>query len=396
MNARTNRSASLNVETMETRLLPATLFNLTSAGVLQIQGDNNSNVIRVVQTAQRVDIEGAPVGFKASAVKAIVIDGAGGNDLIDIQKTNIPATINGGAGHDTIYGSQAADTLRGGSGDDRIWGGAGNDYIYGDNDDDRLFGNDGYDYIFGGLGTDFMDDGSRTAHEYYANENDGSVDYIADMFGPAGATRPEHVKQGSQNYTCYFLATLSGLAQSGVNLGSYIQYVGYTNEGVGIYNVSLHNGRQWVKVQVLFEGHVSRTDAQPTVDYASWTTILGRAWNQFYGNRGSLPEVAMQGLGRSPVSTRTFTNDTYATITNSLARGYVVVSGTTANPISTLSGGHAYQVVRTGTINGIACVQVRNPWGYDGRISGDSKPEDALIWLTWSQFTRNMNYLAIG
>ena len=42
-------------------------------------------------------------------------------------------TAYGGAGDDTIFGSQAADYLAGGSGDDTIIGGRGNDQIYGDN-----------------------------------------------------------------------------------------------------------------------------------------------------------------------------------------------------------------------------------------------------------------------
>lgn len=63
-----------------------------------------------------------------------------GNDLIDASAldasaTSLPTigvTIYGGAGHDTILGSQAGDQLFGGSGNDTIIGGRGNDLIYGD------------------------------------------------------------------------------------------------------------------------------------------------------------------------------------------------------------------------------------------------------------------------
>ncbi len=44
----------------------------------------------------------------------------------------IGLTIYGGAGDDTIYGSQAGDHLAGGSGDDTIYGQRGVDHIYGD------------------------------------------------------------------------------------------------------------------------------------------------------------------------------------------------------------------------------------------------------------------------
>ena len=49
---------------------------------------------------------------------------------------NLPTigiTAYGGAGNDTIIGSQAGDHLAGGSGDDTILGLRGVDHIYGDN-----------------------------------------------------------------------------------------------------------------------------------------------------------------------------------------------------------------------------------------------------------------------
>ncbi|MGH3369715.1 MAG: hypothetical protein ACRDPR_06920, partial [Nocardioidaceae bacterium] len=66
-----------------------------------------------------------------------------GNDVIDASRafsgsaaTALPLvglTIYGGAGDDTIYGSQAGDHLAGGSGDDTILGNRGVDHVYGDN-----------------------------------------------------------------------------------------------------------------------------------------------------------------------------------------------------------------------------------------------------------------------
>ncbi|MBD2516808.1 DUF4347 domain-containing protein [Nostoc sp. FACHB-973] len=65
-----------------------------------------------------------------------------GNDIIDARNLfkTIPAgqlpsvglTVYGGAGNDTIYGSQTGDHLAGGSGDDTIYGQRGADHIYGD------------------------------------------------------------------------------------------------------------------------------------------------------------------------------------------------------------------------------------------------------------------------
>jgi Ca2+-binding RTX toxin-like protein len=55
-----------------------------------------------------------------------------GNDIIDASDSIYSVTIYGGAGDDTINGSQAGDHLAGGSGDDEIHGRGGIDHIYGD------------------------------------------------------------------------------------------------------------------------------------------------------------------------------------------------------------------------------------------------------------------------
>src|SRR5262249_31702262 len=64
-----------------------------------------------------------------------------GNDLIDASalfanypgpSTDVGVVIYGGAGNDTIRGTQIGDYLAGGSGNDTIYGNAGDDPIYGD------------------------------------------------------------------------------------------------------------------------------------------------------------------------------------------------------------------------------------------------------------------------
>ena len=56
-----------------------------------------------------------------------------GNDTIDARNALNTLTIYGGAGNDTIWGSQAGDHIAGGSGDDVVRGQGGIDHIYGDN-----------------------------------------------------------------------------------------------------------------------------------------------------------------------------------------------------------------------------------------------------------------------
>lgn len=79
--------------------------------------------------------------------------------------------IDGGPGHDTLYGTDNTDTLNGyagndllqaGRGDDLLDGGAGNDTLEAGEGRDTLLGGDGDDILRGGLGneTDMIDGGN--------------------------------------------------------------------------------------------------------------------------------------------------------------------------------------------------------------------------------------------
>lgn len=81
-----------------------------------------------------------------------------------VRITAVPA-IDGGAGDDEIFGTNAADSLLGGSGndtlfgyglDDRLDGGAGNDIIQGGLDADTLWGGAGNDVLRGEAGNDSL------------------------------------------------------------------------------------------------------------------------------------------------------------------------------------------------------------------------------------------------
>lgn len=72
------------------------------------------------------------------------VDGAGGNDEIDVA-TNAPLILAGGDG---------ADTVRAGPGNDLILGGPGNDTLFGSGGRDLMTGNSGVDTLSGGDGND--------------------------------------------------------------------------------------------------------------------------------------------------------------------------------------------------------------------------------------------------
>jgi|GEM_PF-3441034 len=110
--------------------------------------------------------------ISSSALRQLTIQGSGGADVIDLRSVTRQrftglqkAIINGGAGADTIYGSDVRDVIDGGAGHDwisgrkghdAIRGGAGNDTLYGDIGNDRLLGENGNDSLLGGAGHDTL------------------------------------------------------------------------------------------------------------------------------------------------------------------------------------------------------------------------------------------------
>ena len=113
----------------------------------------------------------------------VIVDGGDGNDLINLAALSNDASVDGGAGNDTIFGGSGNDTLRGSAGEDSIRGGAGDDMLFGGAQADELFGEDGNDVVrgqgssadavSGGAGDDTLDGGMGT---------DFLVEYVTDSY----------------------------------------------------------------------------------------------------------------------------------------------------------------------------------------------------------------------
>ncbi len=159
-------------------------------GVLRIIGTPSNDVIEVkydpssdrVNAEIAVDLNGVESYWNPAAFQGIFIDGGNGHDDIGFNENagNVgkPTTLIGGAGNDTLEGSNSRDTIYGGAGhdiiegkgqadrifgeagNDTIEGGAGSDRIDGGNNNDRIQGDDGADFITGGAGDDWIEGGS--------------------------------------------------------------------------------------------------------------------------------------------------------------------------------------------------------------------------------------------
>jgi uncharacterized delta-60 repeat protein len=148
---------------------PLSGTSLGSDGTLTINGTTAADTITVddgtnaLQTGDYYSAPGAPqitvdvngvVGlFDPKKVQSIHIEGAAGDDQINLSYSeNLPATVNGGKGNDSISSSiSAPSALSGGDGSDTISSGSGIDAV---------FGNDGNDYLDAGAGDDCLDGGA--------------------------------------------------------------------------------------------------------------------------------------------------------------------------------------------------------------------------------------------
>jgi Ca2+-binding RTX toxin-like protein len=86
------------------------------------------------------------LGAETTASDPNILNGDGGNDSITAHSASF---MNGGDGHDGLYGSAMADRISGGSGTNAIFAGAGDDTILGLAGNDNINGGDGIDtYVF--------------------------------------------------------------------------------------------------------------------------------------------------------------------------------------------------------------------------------------------------------
>ncbi|WP_165943640.1 calcium-binding protein [Roseicella aquatilis] len=99
---------------------------------------------------------------RASSTRALRLDTVtGGMAITDGTSTTQLrsfqwASVQGGAGADSLLGLSGNDTLRGGAGNDTLSGAAGNDLLDGQDGNDRLAGQDGNDVLRGGAGNDTL------------------------------------------------------------------------------------------------------------------------------------------------------------------------------------------------------------------------------------------------
>jgi Ca2+-binding RTX toxin-like protein len=113
---------------------------------------------------------------------------AGDDTLIGGKDSNATDKLYGGSGNDTLDAGGGNDTLLGESGFDILIGGDGNNTLDGGTSDDQLFGGKGTDILKGGTGDDMYfvsrGDGADTITDIGSDDDNGSIRYSANPFGP--------------------------------------------------------------------------------------------------------------------------------------------------------------------------------------------------------------------
>jgi Ca2+-binding RTX toxin-like protein len=156
-----------------------------------VNASNAADTIQVVRDGTSIAVLGLAAEVRIANAEGardkLTINGLGGNDRI--SATTLPAdtiglTVDGGAGNDTIHGSQGGDDLRGGVGNDFIFGddgddvarlGAGNDVFQWDPGDDN-------DTVEGEAGTDeLLFNGANVAENVTITANGERATFFRDV-----------------------------------------------------------------------------------------------------------------------------------------------------------------------------------------------------------------------
>jgi Ca2+-binding RTX toxin-like protein len=150
----------------------------------EVNGGNGTEVFTVTANGTRVRfdrLDPAPFNLDIGTTEKLVLNMNGGDDTFSATgnlAALIQITVDGGAGNDTILGSNGADLLLGGDGNDFIDGQQGNDtaFLGAGNDVFQWDPGDGSDIVEGQDGTDtLLFNGSAGAEIFTASANGGRL-----------------------------------------------------------------------------------------------------------------------------------------------------------------------------------------------------------------------------
>lgn len=157
---------------------------------VEVNGGNGAEVFTATANGTRVRfdrLEPAPFALDIGTAEQLALDANGGDDRFAATgnlAALIQLAVDGGAGADTLLGSNGADTLLGGDGDDFVDGQQGDDaaFLGAGADVFQWDPGDGSDTLEGQDGTDrLLFNGSAAAESFRAAANSGRVRFTRDV-----------------------------------------------------------------------------------------------------------------------------------------------------------------------------------------------------------------------
>jgi len=213
---------------------------------------------------------------------------AGGNTLILNDNIGFALVINGGAGTDTVTGSDLPDTISGGGGDDMIDGGVGFDTLDGGDGNDILRGGTEDDFIRGGGGNDMIDGGdggSGTGRDTASYAGAVSAVAVSLTTGLASGGAGNDTLSGIESLLgSSFDDTLTGDAHDNVIDGGAGNDV---LDGGGGADVATYQGAAAGVTVSLAQAGAQATGGAGTDALAGFEALIGSAFGDRLGGDGS-------------------------------------------------------------------------------------------------------------
>jgi len=157
---------------------------------VEVNGGNGSEQFTATANGTRVRfdrVNPAPFAIDIGTSENLVVNANGGDDRFSATgnlAALIKVTVDGGAGNDTLLGSNGADVLLGGDGNDFVDGNQGNDLalLGAGNDTFQWDPGDGSDTVEGQEGTDSMlFNGSNIGESFDASANGGRLRFTRNV-----------------------------------------------------------------------------------------------------------------------------------------------------------------------------------------------------------------------
>lgn len=464
-NSPADRSKSIRLELheLESRETPATTFNLAT-GALEVTGTAaNDHIILQRPAPLRVSVQlngetesilvrrrdgrtETRSWIDVSSIRSVTVRGMAGDDFISVVESPTGATVQGGLGNDTIFGSNfrdlittgdgarnsvwgldGNDQIHGGSGRDVCFGGRGNDEIRGFGNADELYGEWGDDTLHGGDGRDYLQGGA------------GDADFADALFGidvtrgvenstrggarlVVGGALETDVRQNSRPY-CVFYSHLSGMARilsaRGRNLATErIEFVGRDAAGNFRYQVSLFTSSGAPVTHIVTHNGPAPGDAT-AVDGEAWVTIFEKAflaqihaedptgslWRRYWDHQtvmtmltGGCEQVHMIDHFSATFGA-TLGDEHFFNIARAIRDGKLVTASTWNTPlrgVSTLLVFREHNYTVTGVNEADRTLTLRNPWGRDGGGRPSDDPNDGVIVISWADFKGSFQGYNVG